>query len=123
MRKIRGNFQADPAIGGRMRKELESSKEIAGDPARSRLVRALIRLYEGSNNRFIDYYGPPRTITTVPYHEALQIGNGVVGERKIDLKNKAVFVGLSEAVLAERKDSFYTVFSRANGIFIGGVEI
>lgn len=123
MRKIRGIFQGDPAIGERMRKELESSKEIAGDPARSRLVRALIRLYEGSNNRFIDYYGPPRTITTVPYHEALQIGNGVVGERKIDLKDKAVFVGLSEAVLAERKDSFYTVFSQANGIFIGGVEI
>jgi len=123
MRKIRGNFQGDPAIGERMRKELESSKEIAGDPARSRLVRALIRLYEGSNNRFIDYYGPPRTITTIPYHEALQIGDGAVGERKIDLKDKAVFVGLSEAVLAERKDSFYTVFSRANGIFIGGVEI
>ena len=123
MRKIRGIFQGDPAIGERMRKELESSKEIAGDPARSRLVRALIRLYEGSNNRFIDYYGPPRTITTVPYHEALQIADGAVGERKIDLKDKAVFVGLSEAVLAERKDSFYTVFSRANGIFIGGVEI
>ncbi len=32
-------------------------------------------------------------------------------------------MGLSEALLAERKDSFYTVFSRANGIFIGGVEI
>jgi adenylate cyclase len=123
MRKIRGIFQGDPAIGERMRKELESSKEIAGDPERSRLVRVLIRLYEGSNNRFIDYYGPPRTITTVPYHEALQIAGGAVGERKIDLKDKAVFVGLSEAVLAERKDSFYTVFSRANGIFIGGVEI
>ncbi len=32
-------------------------------------------------------------------------------------------MGLSEAMLAERKDSFYTVFSQANGIFIGGVEI
>jgi adenylate cyclase len=123
MRKIRGNFQGDPAIGERMRKELESSKEIAGDPERSRLVRALIHLYEGSNNRFIDYYGPPRTITTIPFHEALQIRDGAVGDRKIDLKDKAVFVGLSESVLAERKDSFYTVFSQANGIFIGGVEI
>jgi serine phosphatase RsbU (regulator of sigma subunit) len=34
-----------------------------------------------------------------------------------------VFVGLSEILLAERKDSFYTVFSQANGIFISGVEI
>ncbi len=40
---------------------------------------ALIRLYEGSNNRFINYYGTPRTITTIPYHEALQIRDGAVG--------------------------------------------
>jgi adenylate cyclase len=46
-------------------------------------------------------------------------GNG----RQYDLKGKAVFVGLSEAVLADRKDSFYTVFSQADGIFIAGVEI
>jgi serine phosphatase RsbU (regulator of sigma subunit) len=32
-------------------------------------------------------------------------------------------VGLSEALLADRKDSFYTVFSQADGIFISGVEI
>ncbi|MGE5248499.1 MAG: adenylate/guanylate cyclase domain-containing protein, partial [Verrucomicrobiota bacterium] len=62
-------------------------------------------------------------ITTIPYYEALQLGNGTAGDRKVDLRDKAVFVGLSESMLAERKDSFYTVFSRANGIFIGGVEI
>jgi adenylate cyclase len=39
------------------------------------------------------------------------------------VKGKAVFVGLSEILLAERKDSFYTVFSQGNGVFIGGVEI
>jgi adenylate cyclase len=43
--------------------------------------------------------------------------------RHIDVKGKAVFVGLSEVLLADRKDSFYTVYSRANGTFIGGVEI
>ena len=123
MRKIRGMFQGDPSIGERMRKELESAKGIAADPANRQKILALIRLYEGSNNRFINYYGPPRTITTVPYHEALGIRDGAVRARKVDLKGKAVFVGLSEAMLAERKDSFYTVFSQANGIFIGGVEI
>ena len=44
-------------------------------------------------------------------------------DKTISLKGKAVFVGLSEKLLAERKDSFYTVFSQANGLFIGGVEI
>ncbi|MEJ2231780.1 MAG: CHASE2 domain-containing protein, partial [Nitrospirales bacterium] len=42
---------------------------------------------------------------------------------QLDLKDKAVFVGRSEILLAERKDSFYTVFSQADGVFIGGVEI
>ena len=123
MKKIREVFLADPSIAERMRRELERSKAPAGDAGRQRLVEALIRVYEGSNNRYIDYYGPPRTITTIPYHEALQIRDGATGDRKIDLRDKAVFVGLSEAMLAERKDSFYTVFSQANGIFIGGVEI
>jgi len=123
MKRIREAFAGDPSIAERMRRELEGLKRLAGDAEKRRLVNALIRLYEGSNNRYIGYYGPPRTITTIPYHEALRIRDGAAGDRKIDLKDKAVFVGLSEAMLAERKDSFYTVFSRANGIFIGGVEI
>jgi len=123
MKKIREAFSSDPSIADRMRRELERSKGLTGDAEKRRMVNAMIRIYEGSNNRYINYYGPPRTIPTVPYHEALQIRDGAAGVRKIDLKDKAVFVGLSEAMLAERKDSFYTVFSQANGIFIGGVEI
>jgi serine phosphatase RsbU (regulator of sigma subunit) len=80
-------------------------------------------MYAAPNSRYINYYGPPRTITTIPYHEALQLRDGKVGTKQYDLKGKAVFVGLSEAVLADRKDSFYTVFSQADGIFIAGVEI
>jgi serine phosphatase RsbU (regulator of sigma subunit) len=41
----------------------------------------------------------------------------------MNLKDKVVFVGLSEILLADRKDSFYTVFSTADGIFVSGVEI
>jgi adenylate cyclase len=123
MKKIREVFSSDPSIADNMRRELDGSKTLAADAGRCRLVRSMINLYEGSNNRYINYYGPPRTIPTIPYHEALQIRDGAEGVRKIDLKDKAVFVGLSEAVLAERKDSFYTVFSQANGTFIGGVEI
>jgi adenylate cyclase len=62
-------------------------------------------------------------VPTLPYYQALQLRNGAVGDKKIDLKGKAVFVGFSEVLLAERKDSFYTVFSQPNGIFISGVEI
>jgi adenylate cyclase len=123
MRKVREVFQGDPSLAERMRKELDGSKNLAADAGRSRLVRSLIHLYEGSNHRYINYYGPPRTIPTIPYHEALQVRDGAAGDRKIDFKDKAVFVGLSEALLTERKDSFYTVYSQANGIFVSGVEI
>ena len=81
--------------------------------------------YHGTdyNRQYINYYGPPRTITTIPYHRALQLGQDSQGAPDIDLTGKAVFVGLSEVLLAERKDSFYTVYSQANGVFISGVEI
>ena len=123
MRKIRAVFSDDPSLAGRMRHELENLKEHVDNGMHRKLVAALIRIYEDSNNRYINYYGRPRTIATIPYYQALQIRDGSVGDRKIDLKDKAVFVGLSEGLLAERKDSFYTVFSQANGVFIGGVEI
>ncbi|MGE5188608.1 MAG: CHASE2 domain-containing protein [Gemmatimonadota bacterium] len=123
MKRIRGVFLADPSVADRMRRELDDPNALGGDAQRRRLVMALIRIYAAPNNRFINYYGPPRTIATVPYHEALRMGEDAADGGKVDLKGKAVFVGLSEAMLAERKDSFYTVFSRANGIFIGGVEI
>ena len=70
----------------------------------------------------MNYYGPPHTVTTIPYYRALQLGESNKS-RSLDVEGKVVFVGLSEKILAERKDSFYTVFSQANGVFIGGVEI
>lgn len=123
MKRIREVFLADPPVAERMRKNLETPDGLAVEAGKRRMIDALIHLYEDSNNRYINYYGRPRTITTIPYHEALRIRDGAAGGRKVDLRDKAVFVGLSESMLAERKDSFYTVFSQANGIFIGGVEI
>jgi adenylate cyclase len=121
--KIRGMFEGDPALAGRMRRELDSAQTLAGDGEKRGVVESLIRLYGGPRNRYINFYGPPGTVTTIPYYQALAIRDGMLGDKRVDLKGKAVFVGLSEVLLAERKDSFYTVFSKANGTFIAGVEI
>jgi adenylate cyclase len=86
------------------------------------LLKSLAKMYGGADRQYLNYYGPPRTFTTMPFHQALRLGEST-GEHKIDIKGKAVFVGLSEILLTERKDSFYTAFSKTNGVFISGVEI
>ena len=116
-------FVNDPSLADKMILALNQSKTDASDAKKYRLLKSLIKLYSGPNRLYINFYGPPRTVTTIPYYQALQLGEGPVEGQQIDLKGKAVFVGLSEIMLAERKDSFYTVFSQANGIFVSGVEI
>jgi adenylate cyclase len=121
MKETREVFEADPLLSEKMLKELEASASV--DPERRRLLESLIRMYGGASSRYINYYGPPGTVTTIPYYQALKISEGQAGGKRMDIRGKAVFVGLSEVLLAERKDSFYTVFSRPNGTFISGVEI
>jgi serine phosphatase RsbU (regulator of sigma subunit) len=123
IRDIRGIFESDPLIAENMLQALAASEPLSNDAKNNGLLKSLIKMYAAPNSRYVNYYGPPRTITTIPFHQALQLRDGKVGDRQYDLKGKAVFVGLSEALLADRKDSFYTVYSQADGIFIGGVEI
>lgn len=123
IRDLREIFESEPLIAERMLEELERSESLSSDVKRYRLLKSLIKMYGGANSRYINFYGPPGTITTLPYHQALELRERADGDKPIDLKGKAVFVGLSEVLLAERKDSFYTVFSQANGVFISGVEI
>jgi adenylate cyclase len=122
IRDLRDLFEGDPLLGGKVREELERSGLRAKDEDRYRRLKALINIYGGEASRYINFYGPPGTIPTIPYHQALQIGTES-GPAFDVVKRKAVFVDLSEILLAKRKDSFYTVFSQGNGVFIGGVEI
>jgi len=120
---IREIFESEPLLAEIMLAELKSAEPQSRDGERERLLTSLIKMYGGTASQYINYYGPPRTITTIPYYQALQVREGRVGDRQVNLQGKTVFVGLSEIMLADRKDSFYTVFSQANGIFISGVEI
>lgn len=119
---IRTIFERKPEIASMMLREVKNSPSTWGNPEEIRLLSALIRMYGDGNSRYINYYGPPGSMATISYYKVLRIGEGD-NIPEIDFRGKAVFVGLSEVLLAERKDSFYTVFSQANGTFIGGVEI
>ncbi len=123
IRDIGEMFQANPEIERQMLAQLQIAESQGMDSEIHQSLKALVKMYGGATSRYINYYGPPRTVHTIPYYQALKIKDGMYNGRPVDLKDKVVFVGLSEILLADRKDSFYTVFSQADGVFLSGVEI
>ncbi len=108
---IRSLFNQDPALQEKMLSLLATSSSPS-----LQMMRALVNMYAGNNHPYLNLYGPPHTITTLPYHRALSSTQ--------DFKNKVVFVGFSEQRQPEQKDGFYTVFSQDDsGLDISGVEI
>lgn len=77
---------------------------------------ALQRLYGGDSKRYLNFYGPPRSIHTISYAEALR-------RPELGVRGKAVFVGLSEQQQPEQREGFSTIFSRLDGLQVSGVEI
>ena len=86
-----------------------------------RLLEGLVRLYTGPDSPYLDFYGPPRTIPTIPYDQALSRLAGRDG--RLDVRGKAVFVGLSSHTGAEQRDGVNTVFSEPSGLDLSGVEV
>jgi adenylate cyclase len=123
IRDIRELFESDPSIRKNMLDELERSSPFTQDMHKYILLKSLISMYGGDNRRYLNYYGPPRTLITVPFYRALPYrGDSNSGER-VDFKDKAVFVGLSETSPTEKEDSYYTVFSQSDGVYLSGIEI
>jgi adenylate cyclase len=123
IRELRAIFESDLSLADRMRAELKRSGLAERDPSKAAFVDSLIGMYGGADHRYLNYYGPPRSLRTLPLHQVVSVDETSGGEMPIDFKGKAVFVGLSEIALTERKDSFYTTFSRTDGVFLSGVEI
>ncbi len=123
IKQIRKIFEADELLGTAMLQELEHSSAITREDEKNRLLKSLIKLYSGAKRRYLNYYGPPRTVATVPFHKVVATASDGPEAKDADFRGKIVFVGLSENELVERHDSFHTVFSQANGVFISGVEI
>ncbi|MBI2779246.1 MAG: adenylate/guanylate cyclase domain-containing protein [Gammaproteobacteria bacterium] len=115
MQTLRGIFSQDPSIAEKMLAALNGKND-----QETRLIRSLIKLYAGEAYPYLNFYGPPRTITTLPYHQGLQLSEKTGSE---NFKDKAVFVGFSEERQPEQKDGFYSVFSQPNGLDLSGIEI
>ena len=107
-----------------MMRELENPTEPSLDAQRIGTLKALLNMYQNGNSRYLNFYGPARTITTVPYFQAFQLPQPVVVNGKsIDFKGKVVFIGASDVYPYMQGDTYRTVFSQPNGLDLSGVEI
>ncbi len=121
---IRCIFEDDPMIADKMLETLRDSKQFSVDERANQILKSMIHMYHGPGSHYLNFYGYPRTITTIPYYQILKPDDKSVTDfKKIDLKNKVVFVGSSTDSQVDQKDGFHTVFSQSSGFDISGVEI
>lgn len=124
---LRNIFLHDSQLAQSMRAELNLDPNL--DATKKRIINALLNVYAGNAVRYINFYGPPRSVKTVPYYQVLQLNDSnTIGNNleQFDFKNKVVFVGFSavtQSVQDKVRDDYHTVFSNPDGIFISGVEI
>jgi adenylate cyclase len=120
MEQLRWLFQK-PAIREQFATHLATDRTLAPRPRQ--LLTALLHVYRDQSSRYLNYYGPPRSLTTLPYHQVWQaVGDPV--HPLPELHGKLVLVGFSERLQPEQKDGFYTVYSQEqSGLDISGVEI
>ena len=116
MVELRTAFRADPGLAARASALLETTPLAAAD---QRLLGALIRLYGGPDSHYLNFYGPAGTVATVPLARVLDDDPMSPAGA---LAGRVVFVGLSD-LDNPHDDNFLTVFSRTNGVELGGVEI
>jgi adenylate cyclase len=125
IRDIRHIFQRKPEIAEKMLEELQKSRTSSTDQKKYQIIRSLIKMYQkNSNSQYINFYGPARTIPTVPYYQILNLKEKSSEHRQqFDIKGKAVFIGLSQFSPVDQKESFYTVYSESRGLDLSGIEI
>jgi adenylate cyclase len=118
MLALQGIFASDPTLGARVRALLAKDASI---PARERrLLTALVGLYAGGDNRYLNFYGTPGSIPNIPYNALF--GKGQT-QNDFDFSGKVVFVGFSDLYDPGQPDRFYTVFTNDDGVDLSGVEI
>jgi len=124
VREIWEVFQQEPVAEKRMLEALDGHPLQPADEKTRRILRSLIHVYGGGASKFLNFYGPPRTIRTIPYWKALTPpGNGQGDPFPVEIAGKAVFVGSSESRQLAQKDGFNTIYTNENGVDLSGVEI
>jgi adenylate cyclase len=123
MRTLRRVLENDSEASTRLSALHSSEAASISSPQTQRLLNALIRLYTGHPQRYLNFYGPPGTITTLPYHAVVRGSDPNLEADALDFEGKTVFVGFSDLYDPGQPDRFYTVFTGEDGVDLSGVEI
>jgi adenylate cyclase len=123
-REIRRIFQSDPDLAREIQARIgarpDTSPPRGVADVESDLAGRLVALYAGPNFRHLDFYGPARSITTIPYVRMLAM---TAAEARTAFDGKAVFIGFSERRSQLQDDNLQTPFSEGSGTDLSGVEI
>ena len=123
---LRQFFASHPDIKESLLEKLRTSQL---DQRKKQMIQALISLYSGENMHYLNFYGPSRSIHTIPAYQILQsdkTAQDVAQTALSTVAGKVVFVGLSAATHAEIdqiRDAFPTVLTNSEKLDISGVEI
>jgi len=116
VRRLRALFLRDPSLAERLTARLQGSE--TPETSRRDQLAALIFAYGGQNSLYLNFYGPPRTIETIPYYRILGASPG-----EYDLSGRAVFIGTAARLQPGQLDGFYTTYTQDTGLDVSGVEI
>ncbi len=119
--EIRNIFRIDQQIAFAMRDSLDQQDVFSDDQQSRSVLLALIAMYQGTDSPYLNFYGPARSITTVPYQDALQIPLDEISA--LNVQGKVAFVGHSARTQTGQQDAHFSVFSQDSGLNLSGVEI
>ncbi len=85
VRNIRELFEGDPHLAGDMLKALGHAGSHQADVKNFRQLNALIKAYGNAHSRYLNFYGPPRTISTLTYYQVLESEADATMGARIDL--------------------------------------
>ncbi|MCT8973351.1 CHASE2 domain-containing protein [Microbaculum marinisediminis] len=118
MQAFRGIFVNDPSLAERVGWRIDAQP----DDKQRQLLAALATLYGGPDHYFLNFYGPPGSIPTIPYEDVLS-DDRAPAPGTTDLAGTVVFIGYSDLFAPDQPDRFFTSFTGDDGVDLSGVEI
>ncbi|MCU7845424.1 MAG: adenylate/guanylate cyclase domain-containing protein [Candidatus Thiodiazotropha sp. (ex Monitilora ramsayi)] len=117
--KLFKQLRSEKALSEQLLQSVKKDPPPDLTPAKITALQSLLRLYRGERYPYLNFYGPPGSIVTIPYQSALSGDTDI----QMQFREKVVFIGYAGDYQPKQKDGFYTVFTQKTGLDLSGVEI